>query len=235
VILVSPTEPEELRRLGKVSMMTEDRGADLLIWSASHQGWIGVQRKEMKDLIASVSDGRFAEQMMKLKGSVAMPVLLIEGKGSWTTDGKWAGGRSAMSWTGLSKMLFSTALLGVHLATTERLSGSCSTVEWTGSIEEWGRKPTHDSLSSTRGVVKVTWGTADNRDYQRHLLMGLPGVGPELADRILDAVGMPLTWRDGVVAEMESTVRGLGKKKLERMVAAVPATATPSTSTSGGA
>lgn len=204
-------------------MMTEDRGADLLIWSASHQGWIGVQRKEMKDLIASVSDGRFAEQMMKLKGSVAMPVLLIEGKGSWTTDGKWAGRGSTLSWAGLSKLLLTTAAsVGLFVAATERLSGSCSTVEWATAAEEWGRKTLHSGLSGTRGGVKVTWGTADNRDYQRHLLMGLPGVGPELADRILDALGtMPLTWRDGAVEEM-AKVRGVGKKKLERMLAAVP-------------
>lgn len=221
MILVSPTEPKELRELGRVSLMTEDRGADLLIWSVSHGGWIGVQRKEMKDLVASVADGRFAEQVAKLKDSVAMPVLLIEGRGTWTNDGKWAGRGSMASWSGLAKLLLTAASQGVVQVATERLSGSCSTVEWASAAEEWGRHERHSSLSSTRGPVKVTWGTADNRDYQRHLLLGLPGVGPELADRILDAMGMPLTWREGAVEELMA-VKGVGKKKVERLLAAVP-------------
>ena len=68
MMLISPTEPPELKALGKLSLLTEKHGADVLIMPhASWEGMLGVQRKELKDLLASMSDGRFGEQMMKLK------------------------------------------------------------------------------------------------------------------------------------------------------------------------
>jgi ERCC4-type nuclease len=77
-------------------------------------------------------------------------------------------------------------------------------------------------LDNTRGPVPKTWGTADNEDYQRHLLMGLPGMGPVLAKQIMDKVGMPLTWSTQALAALAS-VPGVGPKKIEAWLRAVPA------------
>ena len=58
----SPSEPKEIKILGTVSAECEDRGADILFWSPADGGWLGIQRKEMQDLVGSIGDGRLAEQ-----------------------------------------------------------------------------------------------------------------------------------------------------------------------------
>ena len=56
------------------------------------------------------------------------------------------------------------------------------------------------------------WGTPSNEDYQRHLVMGLPGVGPELADRIVKKFrGVPWIWT--INYEDLINVEGIGPKK----------------------
>jgi len=55
-----------------------------------------------------------------------------------------------------------------------------------------------------------------------HVLQGFPGMGPELAGRVVDKFeGVPLTW---TVSEDElQTVEGLGKKKSIAMYEALEA------------
>jgi len=54
----------------------------------------------------------------------------------------------------------------------------------------------------------------------QHILQGFPGVGPELAGRMVDHFeGVPLTWTHAIDELME--VEGVGKKKAEGMVNAL--------------
>ena len=213
-MLISPTEPEPLRRLGTVGDLPERLGADFLMWDQVSGGWLGVQRKEMKDLIASIGDGRFAEQIVKLK-QTNTPVLVLEGDGKWDRDGKWDTGYGTYKWATLEKLLMSVQRMGVQVARTRRMVGPCSTAEWLVGMEEWCLKVEHTALANTRGPVAKTWGTANDRDYQRHLLLGLEGCGPKLADDILDTIGMPLTWKEGALEGL-LTVKGVGPKKVEK-------------------
>lgn len=220
-MLFSPTEPRELRILGNVSSECEDRGADILIWSVADGGWMGVQRKEMSDLVASMGDGRLAEQMMKLKASVNRPVLLVEGRGSWDNDGHWTGQGQRVSWAGLQGLLMTIRSTGVWVVETDRMTGQNSTYRWLEAMAKWVVKDGHTSLDNTRGPVDKSWGKATNVDYQRHILLGLPGMGPKLARAIVDQVGMPLTWHPDRLASLE-TVPGVGKKKIAAWLEAVP-------------
>ncbi len=61
------------------------------------------------------------------------------------------------------------------------------------------------------------WGTPSSRDFQIHFLQGLPGIGPEHAETILDHFGaMPLRW--AVTKEELMEVRGVAEKIAERMM-----------------
>lgn len=220
-MFVSPTEPKELRDLGTVSLLTEEYGCDVLIWDHSIGSWMGIQRKEMGDLVASIGDGRFAEQIAKMQ-QLDRQVLLIEGRGEWGSDGKWMRGYGArISWSGMQQLINSVRLTGIWTVSTDRLTGPCSTSDWLTSTETWAKKDTHSGLLATRGPVKKTWGTSDNADYQRHLLLGLEGMGPSLAERVLATTGMPLGWRSGM-PEGLSAVPGVGPKKIAKWVKAVP-------------
>jgi len=65
--------------------------------------------------------------------------------------------------------------------------------------------------------VLSPWGKPGNAEYARHLLMGLPGVGVELADRILKEFGnIPWQW----TCTMEDLMRvpGMGKVKAKKIM-----------------
>lgn len=217
-MLISPSEPQLLRDAGKTSMLPEQFGADILIIPhSSWGGYLGVQRKELKDLIASLADGRLGKQMMQLKGC-SQALLLIEGKMRWDSAGNLSNNRGMNltweAWLGLTWTMRLT--VGAWIDFTDSLQ---KTVEYCQELEHWAQKESHRSLHSRPGPAK-RWGVAGARDWERHLLMGFDGIGPELADRILDTVGMPLRW--GVGAEELEKVKGLGAKKVRKIMANFP-------------
>lgn len=218
-MIVSPTEPARLRELGHVGMSPEDSGADFLI--VPHVSWgghLGVQRKEIKDLLASLGDGRLAEQLMKMR-QLAQGLLLVEGKIRWTNDGEmmvqFGRGLNRASWRGL---LWSARRLGIWVDYTDSIQ---DTADYLVALEKWSKKEHHTTFERTSAPVRANaWGRVENVDWQRHLLMALPGIGQVAANRILDKFGMPL--RMAVSKSDLLTVEGLGPAKVDRLLAAVP-------------
>jgi ERCC4-type nuclease len=214
-VLVSPTEPPALRKIGTTSLRPETFGCDLLF--AARGKWFGIQRKEFKDLIHSMQDGRLGQQV-SMMAELEQAMVVVEGwqDARWTTEGMLSDRYAKVTRAQLRGLLWSVRDRGVWVDYTRDLTDTIALCqEW----EAWCRKPAHKSLSTRPGPVGK-WGRADNREWQEHLLQGLPGVGVELAGRILDEVGMPLGWR---VSEGELLgVQGLGKGKVEKMMRAVP-------------
>ena len=91
-------------------------------------------------------------------------------------------------------------------------------------FEAWTQKATHTALQGTRGgVPRNSWGRSTSRDYQIHLLTGLPGVGEELAGRVVDHFGK-LPWMWTVTEEELCQVQGIGPKKARKMMEALDGT-----------
>lgn len=214
-MLVAPSEPPALRKIGTVSMAPERYGCDLLF--ASRGRWFGVQRKEFKDLLASMRDGRIAQQMGMMEG-LEQSMVVIEGMGSvrWGSDGELLDDYARVTRDQIRGLLWSVRDRGVWVDQTD---GLADTIQMVQAFEQWCKKPAHKSLSTRPGPVN-TWGKVGNRDWEMHLLQGLPGVGVELAGRVLDQVGMPLGWR--VTREELLGVEGLGKGKVDKMMMCVP-------------
>lgn len=214
-MLVAPTEPPALRAIGRTSMASERWGCDLAF--TCRGGWYGIQRKEFADLIASMGDGRLGEQIAKMDG-LAQGLVVIEGlrHARWAADGALItghghGGRITRS--SIEALLWSVRARGVWVDHTDDLA---HTIRFVQSYERWVRKGEHRSLDQRPGPV-TTWAKPTNRDWQRHMLQGLPGVGVELADRIIDKVGMPIGLK--VTREELLAVEGVGPKKVDAIAA----------------
>lgn len=206
-MFVSPAEPAKLREGRKVSTLCEARGADFLF--TAHGKWVGVQRKEVQDFLSSVADGRLQKELAQLQ-MCHHKVLIVEGKVSWTLDGEMMGKGYGRTWTRKQwrAILWGVRAKGVWVEFTESLSDTSNTLLW---LEQWFTKDNHNSLDRRPGPVSL-WGHPSNQDYQRHVVMGLPGVGPELADRIVRTFnGVPFGWR--ITEEDLMQVEGIGKKK----------------------
>lgn len=185
MILVSPTEPAELRAIGETSPSPEWVGADVLVSSPSGSVW-AVQRKRVpEDLGASLADGRLVEQLARAADlEVAERLLILEGSLSWA-------GWPTMEQV-LGVLLSVQVTHGWRVAWTAGLPTTCAAIR---QLESWIARPAHDSLRSRPGP-RGEWGRATNHEWLAHLLMGFEGVGPRKAAAILEecAGRPPLSW-----------------------------------------
>jgi ERCC4-type nuclease len=211
-ILISPTEPAELRELGITSAIPEEYGADFL-WGCP-AGLVGVQRKTVTDLLASLQDGRLAREMGQL-GAVDVPVLLVEGRPRWTVEGMMlAVAFRREAWAGL--LLSVQFAHGIAVVATDDLR---DTAFWLGAAVEWFGKSEHRSLR-TRPKPTDSWGDYTREAFETQLLQSFPGVGAELAGRIVKQFGgVPLRW---TVGERElRKVKGIGPERARAMLEAL--------------
>lgn len=216
--IVAPTEPAQLKALGRVSLTPERFGADVLF--ASRLGTVGVQRKAMPgDFLASVTDGRLSKEVSQLQ-TLDLRVLVLEGRPTWTVDGElvnpWG-----QTWTRSQhrRFLWSMRLSGVWVEWSDDVRDTCAVIE---DLRAWTAKAKHGSLMRRPGV-KGAWGKPTSREWQTHLLESFDGVGADLAGRIIDKFGgAPLAWTVGVDDLMR--VHGVGKVKARRMVGALEKT-----------
>ena len=182
-------------------------------------GSVGVQRKELQDFFASVTDGRLAREYPMMQ-PLSVSVLLLEGKQRWSDEGIFLNSKSQQPWTRdqFNSYLFSVRAKGVWVAETESLT---DTIGWLQNFERWANKERHGSLDS-RPKPQGSWGTPESRDWQVFLAQSFPGIGVVQANRIVDHFGgVPIHW--SVTSEELQQVEGIGKKRAEAMIAALEA------------
>lgn len=197
------------------SPRVETAGCDFL-WRNNGQWW-GVQRKELNDFIASLNDGRLTKEVGQMKASVALPVVVIEGKirfihGVLASSSGYGRGREITE-DGWQGRLLSLMHMGVHVQYT---ADRDDTARWVCAYYGWSSRPDHHTASTRPMERSDYWGNVSNEDFQMHMLTSLPGIGPKLALRIIRTVGMPLTLGVGVDELM--MVEGLGAKKAQQIV-----------------
>lgn len=213
---VAPTEPEALRTLGTSSSLPEEYGADVL-FIAQDKRLVGVQRKELNDLISSVHDGRLAREASKM-GRLQLAVLVVEGEVAWTRDGVMMDQYRRWSRSQHRRLLYTIRSKGIWVVETTSLTETVNAIE---DLKAWAEKAEHLSLVR-RPAAPSPWGKPGTRDWQLWVLQGLPGVGPGLAEAIITHFEgqMPVGW---IVTEDElAKVPGLGPKRLKALMDCLP-------------
>lgn len=209
-MLISPTEPDKLKALGKVSSAPERYGCDVLILEG--KGLTGVQRKKFpEDLISSMADGRMSTLLGKME-PLERRLLVLEGYGRWTSEGELVS-RSRFTKAQMFGVTFSLAFeFGVEVL---RVRDIAEMIEMLVELEWWCQKEKHHSLVRRPNPRSDGWRRRTDEAWEVHLLQGFPGVGPELAGRIVDHYeGIPMMWVDGVDL---TDVAGIGKVRAEKM------------------
>lgn len=214
-ILIAPTEPQEVKRLGASSPVPESYGVDIF-WHAKPIGLCGVQRKELTDFIASMHDGRLAKEVVQMK-NLDLKAVIVEGRGRWTRDGVLLHNWSRVTRQQLRGFLWTMRSKGIWVEATDDIHDTVQTVEW---MKTWTEKEEHSSLKSRSGPERSSWGHVSERSWSIHLLTGFEGIGPKTAEAILDHFGkVPLRWEVEEDELME--VPGVGKLTARRLVRAL--------------
>lgn len=213
-MLISPTEPPELRRLGQTTLLVEEWGCDIAF--PTEVGMVGIQRKEVGDLINSVMDGRLGKQLAQMQ-AVYQGVFIIEGRLNWSSDGKLLT-RSNFTQAQYQGVMLSIQSQGYWILHTDSIQGTIDSVL---NLEKWCHKHlTQTSVSSLLKPRKVSneWGISTSREWAVSLLMHFD-LGPILASRMFDKLGLPLVW---TVQSMDlQRVKGIGKGRAEKMIRAL--------------
>jgi ERCC4-type nuclease len=193
----------------------EDSGADFL-WR-HHKQWYGVQRKQLDDFLSSLRDGRLTKEVAQMKAAIVMPVVVVEGKvrfinGVLASSNGW--GARDITEDGWQGRLLTLMHMGVHVQYTRDRT---DTARWVVAYYRWSARTEHGTASTRPGPSRDYWGTVSNKDFQVHVLSSLPGVGPRLANRIVDHLGQfPLQMT--VTLEELMTVPGLGRVKAQKIL-----------------
>lgn len=212
-MLVSSTERPPISLMGRLSTRPERYGADILL--SSKLGSVGIQRKEVKDFIASITDGRLAKESQQLK-HLAIAIIIIEGEFRWTTEGNLFDSYTRYTRSQHESMLLSLQHSGIWLMNS---TSSTDTVRLILGIEKWANKTAHQSLT-LRPKPAGKWGVTSSRDFSLHLLQSFDGIGAVTAAAILDQFqGVPLAWT--ATAQQLTQVPGVGPKRAAALMAAL--------------
>lgn len=211
MLLVSPAEPKVLHSLGAVSSLPETYGGDFLF--ACPHGLVAIQRKEVRDLIASIRGDRIARELGQ-SAALHQMVLLIEGDWGWNAAGMstWVDGFSRAQYDGL---LLSFQEAGWWVVFSSRIAETPAVL---ARVQSWFAKEHHGSLTQ-RPKSGAPWGNAGNKAWACHLWQSFEGIGATVAGALYDALGVPLRW---TVTEAELlAVPGIGKVRAKALLAAL--------------
>lgn len=220
---VAPTEPTKLKAIAtQVSLLPERFGCDV-VWYGKQNGedqlW-GVQRKELKDFLASVQDGRLAKEVAQMRASgIPIPLIVIEGKVQFDTGGTlvWNSWGQQYTRAQFKGMLWSLMAEGARIEYTKDIN---ETVEFVKMYALWTSKAKHSSMMR-RPTAFSPWGTASNEDWAVHLLQGFEVLGTDRAKAIINHFkGVPLRWT--VTREQLMQVPGIGKVIATKLMEALP-------------
>lgn len=173
-IFVSPTEPLALHSLGQTSLIPEEHGVDILDLGSR----VGIQRKTVADLYASMNDGRLSKQVQQVQNSpiFSYVVLLLEGN-LFTLE-------VPMTDEQLSMALLTIQRSGYYLVYSKNLM---YTVRIVPQIFSHFRRENHDLVNRPPNIQS---------DWRLTMLQLLPGIGSVKSKRILDRMGFPFEIKD---------------------------------------
>jgi len=211
---VAFTEPPLLKAIAtNVSMFPEYRGCDVT-WFAMDQCW-GVQRKELKDFIQSVGDGRLAREIAQMQG-MPLPLIVIEGRISFDLNGNLllSGYGQQFTKAQFLGMLWSVRNEGVHVDFTADTQG---TLEYIQMLGRWSSKRRHGSIMTRPGPVSQ-WGSVTHEGFAIHIMQGFEGIGLDKARAIVKFFGgLPLALT--VTRSELMSVPGIGKGLADKLIA----------------
>jgi len=170
-----------------------------------------VERKTLKDFAVSIIDGRLFKQMIRLEKSNSRSVLVLEGTVSDTAE------------IGVTREAMQGALITVSIILGTPVLRSKDPSETARLIVYIGRQI--DSMARG-GLHRHGYRPKGKRRTQFFILQGLPGIGPEKADRLLKRFGTVEAAVSASSSELQS-VDGIGKSIADKIRWVVSERVTP--------
>ena len=164
---------------------------------------VAVERKSVSDFVKSLSDGRLFDQVKRLKEAYPRPFIIVEG--SWDQIKFSEASKGASS--ALASLIYDFNIGVIYTLTKE------DTARVLKFLAEREHKESKRIPMKALGKPPLN----DLKEWQLFLVQCLPGVGPKLAERLLDKFGSVRAVYNASVAEL-SKVEGMGVNKARNIV-----------------
>lgn len=164
-----------------------------------------VERKTLNDFAISIIDGRLFKQMIHLANSKSQGVLILEGTVGDSVEIGVA--REAMQ----GALITVSLIIGIPVLRSKNPSETAKLIAFIARQIESINK---------RGMQRHGYQPKGLRSRQRYILQGLPKVGRERADRLLDRFGSVEAVISAGIDDLQ-TVDGIGKNIAEKIKWAV--------------
>ncbi len=200
-ILIDSNEPKKVKdAFGENAIDTPLEGFDFKLYTGC--GIVAIERKKVPgDFISSLADGRLYKQILAMRDSSDIQILLLEGKFRYGGDGILFQGRRKSRWNrkGINNLLRSIKWVeGVDIEQSSNISDTVTTVL---QIQEYFDKQNHTSLKS-RPRIQTNWIVPSYGERIIHFYNGLPGVGINGAKKIYDKFPSPIQLYSASVEEI---------------------------------
>ena len=160
-----------------------------------------VERKTLKDFAISIIDGRLFKQMIRLANSKSESVLILEGTVGGIADLGLT--REAMQ----GALITVSLILGIPVLRSKNPSETAKLIVFIArQIESMARG----------GVRRQGYRPKNKRKRQLFILQGLPGVGPQRAERLLARFGSVEAAISASSSQLQS-IDGIGKSIADKI------------------
>lgn len=191
--------PEALQELG-VAIIFQQLGVGDYVVSDR----VAVERKTIEDLAKSVFDGRLFDQARRLSEYYEMPIILVEGN---LSELERVTGRSFQ---------VRMALLAVSIDYGIRVAYSSSPSETAKILASLARR---EQCESRRAVVVHRKPRFEKLWMQQlYVVQSFPGIGPRLAEKLLEKFGSIEAICKASIVELERVIGYERAKKLYQII-----------------
>jgi DNA excision repair protein ERCC-4 len=189
--------PELLKTLGLQVEYRMLETADYIVSSEC-----AIERKQERDFLKSLYSGRLFDQIHRLCEVYSRPVLIVESEMPHIARQM---AKPRVFWGTLATLMFQYGVNVFFTAETQQTADLIYTLA------------THRQFAKPKGpFIQKKLKTASLGKAQLSLVANLPSIGPKLADRALKKFGTVRKVFNASIAEL-STVKGIGRKKSERI------------------
>ena len=181
-----------VRELSRQDIIVESKQLEIGDYIVSDR--VGIERKEIDDLLHSIKDGRLFQQVKALKRAYLNPLIIIEGENLYS--------RSGMGKQAIMGILASITIdFGITIMTVKDEKETADLVAAIARREhKEGRIP---AMRQDKGTMLL-------QERQQYMIEGLPNVSGVLAQRLLSYFGSAQAIMNADVKEL-TEVKGIGK------------------------
>ena len=210
MIIITSTEPKEIKELFGKDMIEDVMGFDMML--LTNRGKLPMERKKVPgDLLSSVTDGRLKRELDAMRVVSPFNIILLHGTFSYRKDDSVVMyGNKGRNWTKRGVRNLLRTLQYVEGCYIEQAETDEELVQVVHELQDYFDKDLHLSFK-TRCGIQTDWLIPSKQEKIMYFYQGLPEVKAIRAKALSERFPSPLDLYQASIEQLME-VSGIGKK-----------------------